>query len=130
MLKYTFNYLDPCAAQLLQALAAHQRVGIAHGHHHALDARLEHRVNARARATLMTAGLKVQVESCAARFFARSFQSQHLGMLDASVSVEAFAHDVAGGVQDHGPDARIGRSQRCSLARQFNSPGHDALVVG
>ena len=90
-----FVHFDAAAAQLGEAAAADQRIGIAHGSDDALHAGRDDRVGAGTGASNVRAGFQVQIERGAARTLAGLFQRQHLGVLQAVVSVEAAADDLA-----------------------------------
>ena len=106
-------------SQFFKSLSADLWIRIRHRRHHAMDAGGNQRVGARRRASLMSMRFEVDVKRCPARFLARCFESEDLGVLHATIRVASAAHDVALSISDDRADVRIGRGQSQTLAREF-----------
>ena len=119
--------LDAGRAQLAEALAGHQRIGVLDGRHHARHAGADQRIGAGRRAALVRAGLQVEVERGAARLLAGLRQGDDFGVLQPGVGVEAAAHHFAVAHQ-HRAHHGIGTGQRRALARQVEGFAHECGV--
>ena len=84
----------PALRNLLESLAADQRIRVAHGTDHLANPRSNHGIGARPGAPLVRAWLEVEIERGAPGGVARLFKRQHLGVLHAVVGVEALAEDL------------------------------------
>ena len=108
-------------AQLLKSHSADLRIRIVHRGDNTMNARGNQRIGARRCATLMRMWLQIDVERSAASLFPGGFQCQHLGMLHASVGVDASANNVPVSIGNHRSNIRIRRRQSHPLASKFES---------
>ena len=119
---------NPRRAQFLKALPRHLGIGIAHGRHHALDARGHHRISAGRRAAVMAARFQRDIQGRAPGALARRSQRMHFGMRLAGALVETFAHHSAA-LHHHAADTRIGRGRVQAAPCQGQGALH-VFIVG
>src|ERR1700742_367755 len=120
---------DACGTKLRKALARHFGIGISHGRDHARNAGGDQRVSTWRRATLMAVWFKIEIDCAAARFFVSLLQREDFSVLDAVVSVEAVAGDLALAIDNDRANARTGRGERCALAGKVKRLAHVVFVL-
>src|SRR4029077_3761585 len=119
--------LDTRGAELGEAAARDERIGIADRCDHAHDTSLNDRGGAGRCPSLMRARLERHIERGAARAGAGCPQGLDLGVGPAGAGVESFADDVTAGRDDHRADQRVRRGQPAAALGQLERPPHEAL---
>ena len=94
--------------QFVETLPAYLGIGIGHGRNHAINPSGDQSVRARRRAALMRMWFEIDVERSAASFATGLLESEHFGVLDPTVGVNAGTCDFALGINNDRADIRIG----------------------
>ena len=119
---------DAMAFQFLGPLARDMRIRIAHRRHDPRHARLDKRLGAWRRATLMTTGLERQIHAGAVRLdFSHLIQRIDLGMRLAGTLMPAFADDFPV-LHDHATDPRVGIGGIHPAASELQGARHEARI--
>ncbi|CCJ95620.1 hypothetical protein BN131_3293 [Cronobacter malonaticus 681] len=111
----------------VQAPARHLRVRVLHCRDNARDARVNQRIAARRRASVVATGFKRDIRGSTARLVARHAQRMHFGMRLAGAQMKAFADDYAI-FNNHAAHARIRMRGKTSLARELKGARHVKFV--
>ncbi|CCK05799.1 hypothetical protein BN128_4105 [Cronobacter sakazakii 696] len=104
----------------IQTAACHLWVRILHRRDNARDARVNQRIAARRRASVVATGFKRDIRGGTARLVARHTQRMHFGVRLTGAQMKAFADDYAL-FNNHAAHARIRMRGKTSLARELSS---------
>ena len=120
---------DPGRAELREAAAVHDRVGVAGADHRARDAGCDHRIGARRGGPVVIARLERAVQGSPACAIARLAKRHDLGMRVATGSfVPALAGDRAVGIEEDRTDHRVRRDAAPAVGGELEGPPHLRLV--
>jgi hypothetical protein len=117
---------DAVGAQLAQPGAVDQRVGVDHGHDHALDLSGDDQVDAGGGLAEMAAGLEGEVEGGAGD--GQVFQRRGFSVLHAECPVVAAGNDFSV-FHGHGADHGIGFGKTRTLPAQLEGHLHEFQVI-
>ena len=101
-------HLDAIRTQFVESLAAHERIGIDHGHHDAPDAGGDDPLGAGPGAAGVTARLEVDVHRRASGALACLFERDHFGVRRSCSPMVAVSGNDAVGRHHHGTHHRVG----------------------
>ena len=122
--RYRFDHLQPSSPQAGDAATGHPRVGVDHGHHHLGDAGLDQRLGAGRCAAVVAAGLQGHDQGAAAGSCPGLGQGSHFGMGIAGAGMEALSHQLACGIEHHGPHQGVGAGATLPQGGQAQGPPH------